>query len=141
MKPSSANPLPAWQRRTLVASAGSLLVSGLAWLPLHHLLGPGAGALPTPLEPWLMRWHGLAMLAGLFALGAVSAAHVPRGWRLGRHRRSGAVLLGAWALLAATGWALSYLASEEWRAGLGLAHAAIGIAAFTVGVVHAWRRG
>jgi hypothetical protein len=140
LRPRSANPLPTWQRIVLVASAGSLLVSGLAWLPLHYFLGAGADELPNPVEAWLMRWHGLAVLAGLFALGAVAAAHVPRGWRLGRGRRSGASLCAGWALLAGTGWALSYLVSERWRASLGIAHAALGTIAFAVGVLHARRR-
>jgi hypothetical protein len=131
-----SNPLPRWQRRVLVASAWSLLLSGAAWLPLHHLWGAGAGELPSPLEPWLMRWHGLAVLGGLYALGMVSAGHVPRGWRAGRQRASGLFLCVLWGLLAASGYGLSYLVSERWRGALGWAHAGAGFVAFAVGALH-----
>ncbi len=132
-----SNPIPPWQRRVLVASAWSLLLSGAAWLPVHYLWGAGAGELPSPLEPWLMRWHGLAVLAGLFALGLVSAGHVPRGWRAGRQRTSGLVLCVLSALLVLSGYGLSYLVSERWHAALGWAHAAAGGLAFAVGALHA----
>jgi hypothetical protein len=131
------NSIPPWQRRVLVASAWSLLLSGVAWLPIHHVWGAGAGELPSPLEPWLMRWHGLAVLTGVFALGLVSAGHVPRGWRAGRQRATGALLCVLWALLAASGWGLSYLAPERWHAALGWAHAAAGLLAFGLGALHA----
>jgi len=138
-----ANPLRPWLRGLLRASAWSLLLSGLLWLPVHYLYGAGAGELPAPLEPWLMRWHGLAVLGLLWALGAVSAAHAPRGWamkRAPRQRWSGAVLLGGWGGLAASGFALSYLTPEPWRAGAGLTHAAAGTAVFVLGAVHGRRR-
>jgi hypothetical protein len=136
----AANPLRPWVRALLRAAAWSLLLSGLLWLPVHYLYGAGAGELPAPLEPWLLRWHGLAVLGLLWALGAVSAAHVPRGWGMRRQRRSGATLLAGWALLAASGFALSYLVPEPWRPGLGLAHAAAGPAVFLLGAVHGRRR-
>ncbi len=132
-----SNPIGTWQRRVLLASAWSLLLSGVAWLPIHHLWGAGAGELPSPLEPWLMRWHGLAVLTGLFALGLVSAGHVPRGWRARRQRASGLVLCILWGLLALSGYGLSYLVSERWRGALGWAHAGAGMLAFAVGALHA----
>lgn len=134
------NPLRPWLRRLLRAAAGSLLVSGLAWIPVHYLYGAGAGELPSPAEPWLMRWHGLAVLGMLWALGAISAAHAPRGWAMGRQRLTGAALLGGWAVLAGSGFALSYLVPEAWRPGVGLAHAAAGTAVFALGAVHGRRR-
>jgi len=133
----SLNPITPWQRRVLLGSAWSLLLSGVIWLPVHHLWGPGAGKLPGPLEPWLMRWHGLAVLGGIYALGAISASHVPRGWRTGRQRASGVLLCALWGLLAASGYGLSYLASERWRGPLGWAHAAAGVLAFALGALHA----
>jgi hypothetical protein len=140
LKPArSANPLRRWQRRTLSAAAWALLLTGLAWFPVHYLWGAGAGELPSPAEPWLMRVHGLGVLVGLFALGVAAADHVPRGWRMGLQRASGAALCAAWALLAASGWALSYATPEAWRPWVGGAHAALGAAAFAIGVAHARR--
>ena len=84
-----------------------------------------------------MRWHGLGVLGGVYALGAISGGHVPRGLRAGRQRVTGAVLCTLWVLLAASGYAMSYLVSERWRGALGWAHAAAGLLAFAVGALHA----
>jgi len=136
----SANPLPRWQRRVVVLAAWALLLTGLAWLPLHYLWGTGAGKLPHPLEPWLLRLHGLAAPVGLFALGLLSSAHVPRGWRSGRQRASGLSLCLLIGALAASGYALSYLAPEPWHAALGWAHAGLGMGAFLLGSLHSLGR-
>ncbi|HET6439686.1 MAG TPA: hypothetical protein VFG59_16590 [Anaeromyxobacter sp.] len=140
LRRTSLNALRPWVRSLLVSSAWSLLVSGLIWLPVHYLYGSGAGEVPPPLEPWLMRWHGLAMLIGLYALGAISATHVPRGWALRRQRPSGAILLAGWAVLAGSGWALYYLPVDDWRPWLGTGHALVGVAVFLVGLAHDRRR-
>jgi hypothetical protein len=134
------NPLPAWQRWTVIASALSLVVSGLGWLPLHHLWGAGAGELPNPLEAWILRWHGLSAVVGIFAAGVVSSGHVGRGWRTGSQRPSGLLICVLGGATIATGAVLSYLVSEGWRPGIGWAHAALGLAAFLAGLAHGWRR-
>ncbi|HTT69897.1 MAG TPA: hypothetical protein VMG32_01635 [Anaeromyxobacteraceae bacterium] len=130
------NPLVPWQKAAVVASALSLLASGLAWLPVHYLWGAGAGGLPLPIEPWIVRWHGLSALFGLFAGGAIAAGHVGRGWRGGVRRASGLSLCVLFGLLAASGYVLSYLASESFRDALGLAHGALGVLAFGLGTFH-----
>jgi hypothetical protein len=140
MRPASPNALPPWLRRTVIGSAWSLLLSGGLWLPVHYLWGAGAGALPLPLEMWLMRWHGLSVVVGLFAAGAVAAGHVRSGWQLGRQRASGLVLCTAGAIAVATGYALSYLVAESWRPGVGWVHAACGAAGFGIGVAHSRSR-
>ena len=136
----ASNALPPWQRRTIVAAALCLLLSGVAWLPLHYLWGAGAGGLPHPLEAWLMRWHGLSAIAGFYAGGLVSAAHVARGWRLTWRRSTGLSLCVLGALLALSGYALWYLLPESWHAPAGWLHAALGVAAFAVGAAHVRRR-
>jgi hypothetical protein len=134
--------LPPWQQRLLAVSGGALLVSGIAWLAVHYTIGAGAGALPHPAESWLMRVHGLAAFAGLFALGTLATQHVPRGLRLGavhRHahqRRTGLVLLTLGGLLVATGYALYYFAPEDVRPALGWVHAALGVAMASVVLGH-----
>jgi hypothetical protein len=130
------NPLATWQRWTVLVSALSLLVSGLWWLPLHYAWGAGAGELPSPLEAWILRWHGLSAAAGLFAAGVVAAGHVGRGWRTGSRRSSGLLLCILGGSTIATGYALSYLVSEGWRPGIGWAHAGLGVVAFLAGLTH-----
>jgi hypothetical protein len=132
----SSNALARWQRFTVLGAWWCLLLSGVAWLPVHHLWGAGAGELPTPLEPWLMRWHGLSVIAGLFALGIVAAGHVKHGWRRHQHRASGLALCLGGGFLVASGYALSYLLPDTWHGVVGWAHAAIGIATFAGLLAH-----
>jgi hypothetical protein len=130
--------LPAWQQRLLAVSGGTLVVTGVAWLAVHYAIGAGAGGLPHPSEAWLMRLHGLAAFAGLFALGTLATQHVPRGLRLGaghRHanqRRTGLALLTLGAMLVGSGYALYYFAPEDVRPALGWVHAALGVAMASV---------
>jgi hypothetical protein len=134
---TAANTLPRWQRRTVVWGAWSLTLSGVAWLAVHYGLSAPGDGLPHPLEPWLMRWHALSAVAGLFAAGLVGAMHVPRGWQLGRQRSSGLALCIGGAVVVISGYALAYLVPESWHAGVGIAHAALGVLAFGVGFAHA----
>lgn len=121
------NHLPRWQRRLLDTALLGLLGSGLLWLYMHYWLGAGQGpdSLPHPAEPWLMRLHGLMGFAGLFALGMVSALHIPRGWRRRSHRASAVMMLACWAFSLGSAWFLYYLASESNRPALGLWHSAV----------------
>jgi hypothetical protein len=84
----------------------------------------------------MMRWHGLSVLAGLFAAGVIAAGHVPGGWDLRRQRASGLTLIGAAAGAVATGYALAYLVPEGWRPGVGWLHSACGVVAFGLGAAH-----
>jgi hypothetical protein len=133
----ATNTMAPWQRRTVLAAAWGLLLSGLLWLPFHHVWGAGAGELPHPLELWLMRWHGLSVLAALFAAGTVASGHAQRGWHLRRKRGSGAAMWALGAFVAGSGYALSYVVPEAWRPATGWAHAVVGTAAFAVGALHA----
>lgn len=134
----------AWQRALLLGTAVLLLISGGTWLAVHYLLGAGAGELPHPLEPWLMRLHGLGAFAALFAGGAMAGAHVGAGWRvsarLGTQRRSGLALCTLLALTVLSAYLLYYSAPEDWRGPLGWVHAGLGAALAATGGWHARRR-
>jgi hypothetical protein len=134
----SANPLPRWQRRVVVWGSWSLVLSGLLWIAVHYTFKAAGDGLPHPLEPWLMRWHALSAIVSLFAAGLVGAGHVQRGWQLRRQRASGLALCLAGAVVVISGYALAYLVSESWHAGVGIGHAALGAIAFGIGVAH-WR--
>lgn len=146
---ASLNRIARWQGRLLNASAWLLAASGIAWLGLHYLAGAGAGELPHPLEPWLMRLHGAAAFAALFVAGALAAGHVPNGWRLtaprmrrtgsARQRRTGVALVGLGAAAALTGYLLYYFAPETVRPALGWLHAALGLAMVLMLAAHAPR--
>jgi peptidoglycan/LPS O-acetylase OafA/YrhL len=89
--------------------------------------------LPHPLDPWLMRLHGLATMAALFAFGVLAAGHVPHGWRLtaarrGRmQRRLGLGLLVLGGLLVISGYLLYYFIPEWARPATGWLHSALGV--------------
>ena len=135
-----------WQRRGLLATALALLGSGGGWLLAHYAFGAGAGELPHPLEPWLIKLHGLAAFFALFLLGALAAAHIPQGWRQSsrpRHaaqRGTGVALCVLGALLALSGYLLYYFAPEALRPALGWGHAALGLAMAVLALAHGRRR-
>jgi len=131
-----ANPLPRWQRRTLLGAAASLLLTGVVWMPVHYLLGAGAGELPHPVEPWLVRWHGLSAVVGVFAFGTIAAGHVGRGWTSRQRRGSGLALCLLVSAAIISGYALSYLVPESWHPGAGWTHAVLGVAMVVVGIAH-----
>ncbi len=118
------------------------MLTGCAWLVLHYAIGGDMEGLPHPWEAWCMRLHGLGMVGGLFILGALAAAHVPRGWNMtrrqhnGQQRTSGIALCALAALLAATGYLLYYFAPEALRPALGWLHALAGIAAAAILLLH-----
>ena len=140
-----AHRLVRWQRIGLYIVGAIALLTGVAWLAIHYSVGAGAGELPHPLEAWCMRLHGLSAFAGLVLLGALSAAHIPQGWRLTQRRRwmrqrgSGILLSGSAVVLAFTGYLLYYYAPEGVRPALGWLHAAVGVLMAGVCLVH--RRG
>lgn len=128
--------LAKWQIRLVVSGGLALWASGALWLWLHYFgqtkgeFGPET----NPLEPWMMRIHGAAMIAALIALGSLLVVHVWRGWLYRAHRVHGAILLSLVALLTVSGYLL-YYASDEWgRPQISIVHWIIGLvmpAAFT----------
>ena len=141
----SANRLVGWQKSAFYVSTGVVLATGLAWLAVHY--GRADDALPSPLEPWTMRLHGLAAFAVLFVLGAIAATHIPRGWRLtlrSRRARQRSTGLGLCTLAGAcvlTGWLLYYFAPDTIRPALGWTHSGFGIAAAVLVAFHRRRDG
>ena len=140
------NRLRHWQRLLGDLAGLTLLGSGGLWLLVHYAWGAGSGELPHPLEAWMMRLHGLAVMAALFVFGSLAAGHVPRGLRIthgrrGRRQRHLGITLGALAsLLVASGYLLYYFTPETWRAALGTAHSAAGVLMAAVLVWHRRRR-
>lgn len=136
---AALNRLVAWQRHVLYAVLALLSLSGVVWLVVHYGWGAGAGELPNPLEPWLMRLHGAAAFGALFTAGILAAGHVPHGWHMtmmaARHhkrramqRRTGLLMCVLGAGAVASGYLLYYFAPESVRAWLGWGHAAVGLA-------------
>jgi hypothetical protein len=127
------NRLPRWQRLTAEVAGAALLASGIVWLLAHYGGGAVSGDLPHPAEPWMMRLHGGAAMAALFALGLLAAGHVPHGWRVTatrhgrRQRRLGLALLALAAAAVGSGYLLYYFVPERWRGLIGGLHSAAGL--------------
>ena len=129
-------------KRTLYAVFLALWGSGALWLLFHYFLRvPGEfGDSAHPLESWWLRLHGLAAFASLVAIGSVLPVHARRGWQLRRNHRTGVAMKLWLLLLAATGYALYYFASEANDAWLPLTHWIAGLALPLAGLIHI-RRG
>lgn len=127
-----------WQRWAVHACTLALALSGAAWLLAHHLLRATGGfgeEVPSPIEPWALRLHGMLAYAFLLVLGSMTAVHIGFGWRLKRSRWSGSGLVAASLLLLASGLAL-YYAPEDWHASASVLHWAVGLGLLPLVWVH-----
>ena len=147
---AALNRLRDWQYLGLYGVMTLLLLSGLAWLPLHYLWGAGTDQLPHPAEPWLMRAHGLFAFGGLFCAGVLAAAHIPQGWRMttrsghlreqwSRQRTTGIVMCVLGLGCIVTAYCLYYFAPDNARPALGWVHALLGIVMAGLLPWHGWR--
>ena len=80
-----------------------------------------------PLQFPLLKVHGAAAFFMMMSFGAVVTSHVPAGWRTGRHRMFGLMLVGSVVFLILTAWMLYYLASDTSRMLIGNIHASVGV--------------
>ena len=81
-------------------------------------------------HPWqfpLLKFHGAAAFMMILSLGAVITSHIPAGWRTGRHRIFGSVLLASIIFMVLTAWMLYYLSNETNRELIGNIHALVGV--------------
>ncbi|GJI93314.1 hypothetical protein RugamoR57_00320 [Duganella caerulea] len=127
-----------WHRRCIYASFAALLLSGAAWLLARYFFRPVGqfGETVNPLEPWSMKLHGAAAMAMLFFIGSLMNAHIRRALKAGRNLATGWGMIGAMALLTASGFGLYYLAGESDRPVWSAIHWAIGLAAALLFVAH-----
>lgn len=115
-------------KRALHYTVGLLWLSGCLWLVLHYFLRqPGEfGITPHPMEKWMLRLHGLMLLAALVAIGSIIPGHA-RAWLVRRQRRTGLFMMGIFLWLTVTGYALYYFAGEHNEAWLPLLHWGVGL--------------
>jgi cation transport ATPase len=121
-------------RCSLGVTLFALVGSGLAWLGAHYARADDLARIAQ--EALAMKVHGAAAMAMLVALGAMAAAHARPAWRARRNRTTGIAVVVAFAFLAATGYALYYLVSDETRPPVSLLHWTVGIALAAMLPVH-----
>ena len=135
----SAAALSPVHRRALMLTGSVLWLSGVAWLLVHFYapiesdFGPEA----NPSEPWLLKAHGLAMIAALLAIGGLLAAHVTAGWEVRRQRVKGIALGATVLVLTATGYLLYYASNEQLRESASTIHWVLGLGS---PVIFLWHR-
>lgn len=122
--------LPPWHRWSLYVATAVLFATGALWLALHYLIPPPAGEFGQtthPLEPWMLRVHGLAVMVALFLYGSLLRAHIIKAWTRRRNRVSGACLVAVLGLLTISGYLLYYSGEEGLRAVLSVIHWGVGL--------------
>ena len=125
----SAAALSQLHRRALMVTGSLLWLSGVAWLLLHFYapiesdFGPEA----NPLEPWMLKAHGLAMIAALLAIGGLLTAHVLAGWEIRQQRIKGIAIGATVLVLTATGYFLYYAGNQQLRASASAIHWILGL--------------
>ena len=117
--------------RWLYAIGALIFVSGLGWLADHYLFAGSAdfGDAHAAFEPWWLRLHGAAAMAGLVVLGSLLPGHIARAWRLRTNYRSGLLMLSLVVLLVVTGYGLYYVGDEETRPWISMVHWLAGVVA------------
>ena len=98
--------LPRWQRLAIYGVTVWLFASGVTWLIARYTLRTAGefGETIHPLEPWMLRVHGMAVLLGLFMYGTLLRAHMLKAWHLRKNRISGALASLVMIMLMASGY-------------------------------------
>jgi hypothetical protein len=117
-----------WHERWIYAVAVLLLASGIGWLVDHYFFA-GSGDVEShgAFEPWWLRLHGAAAMAGLIVFGSLFPGHIARAWRSRLNRRSGLLMLGLVLVLVLSGYGLYYLGDEDTRPWISSVHWIAGI--------------
>jgi hypothetical protein len=134
--------LAKWQIRLLCWSGSLLWLSGVAWLYLHNFgqISGDFGPETNPLEPWMLKIHGAAMLVALLGMGSLLVVHIWRGWGYRSQRMLGLTLSGTLIVLIVSGYLLYYVGNEEARSWISLIHWVVGLLSLIIFVLH-YRQG
>lgn len=130
--------LSPWHQGAVYGATATLAVSGIVWLVLHYFLAaPGEyGPRIHPLEPWMLRLHGAAAMAGLVIYGSLLPVHVLRAWTARRNIALGIALVALMLLLTMTGYLLYYAGDENTRPVISAVHWLLGLGAPVLLVWH-----
>jgi hypothetical protein len=121
--------LARWQIWLITISGAVLWLSGAAWLLLHYFgqVEGEFGLETNPLEPWLLRLHGLVLIPALLGFGGLFVVHMPKGWKDRHQRKLGIGLTVMLAVLILSGYMLYYVGDDDLRGWSSIAHWAIGL--------------
>ena len=130
--------MPPALRRAAYLGIAALWLSGTALLVLQLFFrrADEFGLLRHPLEPGMLTLHGVLAVLGLYLLGWLSARHVGEAWRRAERRVSGITLLATLGILALSGFALFFLASDALREAAARVHDWLGALALAPALAH-----
>ena len=114
------------QRCFLYAVLALVFLSGAAWAYWNYI-ALSLGDFETSAKAWAMKIHGAAAMAILVLIGMLLTGHVRFAWRAGRNRANGSVFVGAFGVLAVTGYGLYYAGGERLRVWTSWIHLAVGL--------------
>ena len=118
-----------WHQGFVYGATAALAVTGSLWLVLHYFLSTSGeyGLQVHPLEPWMLRLHGAAAMAGLIIYGSLLPVHVRRAWSIRRNIVLGVGLISVMLLLTVTGYLLYYSGDENTRPVISALHWILGL--------------
>lgn len=117
------------------AVLATLAATGAIWLVADMLKNADDEAWQMIAADMLML-HGMVAMIALVLIGAMIPLHIQRSWRTGKNRISGAVMIGANAVLVVTAWGLYYAGSDLLRTFVTDIHIAVGLALPALVIVH-----
>ena len=119
-----------WHQAAVYGATAALALSGIIWLVLHYFLAaPGEYGPPIhPLEPWMLRMHGAAVMAALIIYGSLLPVHIRRALSIRRNIALGLGLVAFMLLLTVTGYLLYYAGDENARPLISATHWLVGLA-------------
>jgi hypothetical protein len=113
----------------------TLVTTGTIWLVADLLKDP-EGEIWQMIAANMLMLHGMTAMIALILIGVMIPLHVLRSWRAGKNRISGAVMIGANAVLVATAWGLYYAGSDLLRTVVADVHIAVGLALPVLAIAH-----
>lgn len=121
--------LSRWQFWLLTLSGSALWLTGVVWLVLHYFgqIQGEFGPEENPVDPWMLRLHGFALILALLGIGSMFVAHIPKGWTHRAQRVAGIVLSAFLCTLIVSGYMLYYVSSDDLRQWTSLIHWAVGL--------------
>ncbi len=130
--------LARWQIWLLIISGSVLWLSGAAWLLLHYYgqVEGEFGLETNPLEPWILRLHGLVLIPALLGFGGLFVVHMPKGWKDRHQHNIGIGLTALIGVLILTGYLLYYVGDDGLRSWSSIAHWGIGLATPVIFIWH-----
>lgn len=118
--------LPNWLRWLIYILTAILGLTGIIWL-ISHYTSPHNDDIPQPIQAWMMKLHGLAVMPALFVYGSLLRSHMIKAWNGKMNRNTGLISVSILALLTISGYMLYYIADEKLRSYTSLAHWIIGL--------------